>query len=186
MTYRANEAKPVPIITQSFHNGIRYRFLALSALRAIAIGMAAHTPCIPILLNKWCCAIKWIATLSAEEVPSMPFGTACHNDFAFNRSLAALASWTKQLVEVKVAVEPKAGVTICHFKVECFFGRSTNWYGHCHSCLSSLDSLESFRTPGLWFRVECNKLQVGVTLVADEALGMEALTCCTEYAAGNW
>lgn len=67
--------------------------------------MAVYTPSIPIFLHKGRCAVKWITALSAEEVAGMPFRTTCHDDFAFNGCLAALASRGEELVEVEMTVE---------------------------------------------------------------------------------
>jgi hypothetical protein len=49
----------------------------------------------------------YISTLGAKEMSGMPLSTASNNDLTFDRRLAALASWTEELVEIQVAIEPQ-------------------------------------------------------------------------------
>lgn len=49
--------------------------------------------------------LAYITTFGAEEVTSMPFGSASHDHFALDGRLAALASWAEEFVEVQMAVE---------------------------------------------------------------------------------
>lgn len=48
---------------------------------------------------------KYITTFGAEEMADMPFCPASYNNFSFNRSFAALASWTEEFMEIKMTVE---------------------------------------------------------------------------------
>ena len=90
-----------------FNHRVRNWLFALPAPGAVSIGVAPYTPSIAIFLDERCCAVERIATLRAEEMPSMPFCAASDNDLAFNRGLAALTPRRKELMEVKMAKEPQ-------------------------------------------------------------------------------
>ena len=95
----------MPFPTQSLHALLQDHLLAAFTLPIETACMTAHTPSIPILFDKRRLLIKWVATLSAEEVPFMPLSTASQHHLPFNRGLAATASGGKELMEVEVAVE---------------------------------------------------------------------------------
>lgn len=95
----------MPFRSKGFDNNVRDGLLAFPTFRAVPIGMTAHTPSVPVLLNEGHARVEWIAALRTKEVARVPFGPASYNHLPLDRSLARLASGTEQLVEVKVAVE---------------------------------------------------------------------------------
>lgn len=85
----------------------------------------------------------------------VPFSSACHDHFAFDGGLAALAPGAEQLVEVKVAVES--------WLVAVF---AVGWF-----CSQPLLSLR------LGFLVESDAFERGLAVIARETLGMKARAC---------
>jgi hypothetical protein len=95
----------MPLAPQRLHHHIRHWLPALATFCTVPIGMAIATPRIAIFLNERCTGIEWVATLRAEEVPSVPLGTTSNDDLAFDRRLARFAARAEHFVEVERAVE---------------------------------------------------------------------------------
>jgi hypothetical protein len=47
----------------------------------------------------------YITTFGTEKMTDMPLGSACHDNFAFNRGLAALAPGAELLMEIQMTIE---------------------------------------------------------------------------------
>jgi hypothetical protein len=116
MTYNTDETCRMPLAPQCLDDGICDRLSTLSTLGRIPIGMAPHTPCIPLLLDKWRSAIKGVATLRAKEMSYVPFRSARYNDLPFDRGLAGFAPWGEEFVEIKVAEETGVFIAILGFQ----------------------------------------------------------------------
>jgi len=177
----------VPLCAERLHDRIDDRLPALLALRTEAIRMTPNAPRVPLLLDKRRGGIKRITALRAEEVTNMPLGAARHDHLAFDRGLAALAARGKQLVEVKVAVEPQR-------LVEPVFGLETLHVGRCWVGGQELDVLSAqarahpgyalgVLVVGLW--VEGHAFEMLAAVVALETFGVEAQSCCGDDAAGD-
>jgi len=163
----------MPLKTQRLHHNIRYRLPAPLTLGTIPIGMAVDTPRIPILLHKRRRRIKRIATLSAEEVASMPLRATSDDDFALDRCLAGLAARGEVLVEVQMAVEAQAWLAVGGFEGVELVLCQVFW--ELASVVTKSDAFETLRALSLGFRIEGHKLEVGTAFVADEAAGVETL-----------
>ena len=148
--------------------------------------MTPHTPRIAILLHKRRRAIKRVSALCAEEVADVPLGAARDNDLAFDRRLAAFATWREELVKVEMAVEAGRLVAIFGFEVEDIVGCFAVRDGDRVACLAGGDAVEALAALLLGLRVKCDEFEVGVAFVADEAGGVETFACCAEDAAGDW
>ena len=95
----------MPLAPQRLHHHIRHRLPALPTLCTVPVSVAIATPRIAIFLNERRASIERIATLRAEEVPSVPFGAASNNNFTLNWRLARFAARAEHFVEVERAVE---------------------------------------------------------------------------------
>jgi hypothetical protein len=183
----------MPLCSKCFDNGVSYRLAALLALSRVAVRVATHTPSIAVFFNKRSGRVKrlnsivqmsaiyylylarrstrdgstYIATLCAEEMPRMPLSPASHNHLALNRRLAAFASRAEELVVVEMAIEAHSLVAVIGFR----------------NALTDLDvlavhppmnAIDAFGTLIFWLWVESDAFEAFATMVADEALGMEA------------
>lgn len=175
-TYHTDKAPNMPLRSECLDNRIRDRFPASLALCTVPVGMAIHTPGIPVLLHKGRRAVKRITALGAEKVPGMPFRTTRYNDFAFDGRLAALASRREELVEVEMAVE--AWRFVCAVIVlEARHVVSGSMRGEIGYVLAGKAGAYSVNALGVLVRglgVEGYAFEVLATLIASEALGMEA------------
>lgn len=129
-TYHTNKAAGMPLSIESLDNHVRHRLPSALALRAEAMRMAVHTPCIPLFLHKRRRRVKWVAALRAEKVASVPFRAARDDDLALNGRLARLAPRREELVEVEVAEETLAFVcAVFSFEARHVVG---GWVGGQH------------------------------------------------------
>ena len=116
-TYCADKALFVPVGAKSLDDKVRDWLSAFPALATVAVCVASDTPCIPISFHKRRRAVEGISALSAEEMPSMPFGAACNDDLALDRSLTAFAARAERLVVIQMAVEPQSRVSILNRQI---------------------------------------------------------------------
>jgi len=119
-----------------------------------------------------------ISTLSAKEMPNVPFTSASHHYFALDGRLAASASWAEELVEIEMAVKPQSFVTIFHLTTALFLLDRL-------AVRSPMYARHTFLALGVWLGIERNAFECLAAMVADEALRVEALTGCADDAAGN-
>jgi hypothetical protein len=111
-TYRATKTLLMPLPAERLNDRLGDRFPALLASSRIPLRIAAHAPCITILLDKLALRIEGISTLRAKKMALMPSASASHNDLSLDGSFAAFTSWRKQLMEVQMAVEADSS-TVC-------------------------------------------------------------------------
>jgi len=162
----------MPLAPQRLHHNIRHRLPALAALGTIPISVAVATPRVAILLDKRRTRIEWIAALRAEEVASVPFGTASDDDFAFDRRLARFAARAEHFVEVERAVEAHRRLAVGHFGSVELVVCDVHWDV---AGVAGCDAFQARNTFGVGFGMESDVLEVCVALVAVEAGWMEAL-----------
>ena len=99
----------MPLAAQRAHHRLHHGPLALPALPAVPLPKAAHTPRVPILLNKSRALIERIPALGAEKVSLVPCVPARDDDFSFDGRGAGFAARGEELVEIEVAVELYGG-----------------------------------------------------------------------------
>ena len=105
----------MPIRAERLDDQIRDRLPTLPTLGAVSVRMAAHAPRIPILLHEGRRPVERITTLSAKEVPGVPFRAARHDDFSFDGCLAALTPGREELMEIQMAVKTRTWITVFCF-----------------------------------------------------------------------
>ena len=110
----------------------------------------------------------------------MPFPTASNHDFSFDGRLAATAAWREEFVEIEVAVEAQAGVAVVDSCVSVNGIRGVEVGG------ASFDAGEAGVAGGGGLGVEGDAFEKLGTVVAGEAVGMEALGSGGDDTAGDW
>jgi hypothetical protein len=143
--------------------------LALQAFGSSSLGalrLTVQAPCVPILLDVAHAFLERIAALSAEEMTEMPMLTQCHGVLADDRCFAMLASGSKVLVPVQMAVVAQPFITIlCH--------RLAFNLWKLLSSGSSLNSVNSLGTIQLRLRTDFEGFQSSTTAETDETMWMK-------------
>ena len=130
----------------------RPAFYALRRSAFCPLGLTFDAPSVPILLNVRHAVFKGITAFCAEEMPVVPVRAEGYNVFLQDWCLAVLASWSKQLVPVKMAVEPKSLITVLT-------------HGHSRSLLEDLagsttiDAIEALLAQLLRLRADLHGLK---------------------------
>jgi hypothetical protein len=146
----------MPLRTQCLYHRVRNRLSTLSTFGAEAVGMASHTPSVPLLLDKRRRRVKRITALSAKEVSNVPLGATSYHDLTLDRRLTAFASGREELVEVEMAIETHALVkTVLTFQtlhvLICGVGGQEF---DVFTALASVDAGDAFSTLVVRFRIE--------------------------------
>jgi hypothetical protein len=111
----AAEAMLMPFSAQGLDvlpNDGRFALPALWGPSLCSLGLALDAPGVTVLLDMRHALLKGVAALSAEEVAIVPVLTQGNNMLSHDRGRAVLASRSKQLVPVEVAIKTHALIAI--------------------------------------------------------------------------
>lgn len=174
-TYLADKARLMPVPPQRLQHRLRDRLPAAPTLAAVPIRVTTHAPRVAVLLHERRAGIERIAALRAEEVARMPLRAARDDDLALDGRLTGLAARGEELVEVEMAVEAERGVAVVEFLLQELVLGHVELVVEGQALPAGVDPGEALPALSFGLRVEGNEFEIGVALMADEAVGVEAL-----------